>query len=62
MANMICIPITSKLKNNTAAEEMRRKMIITGILAIQNGDNPGIVRQKLLPFLAPNERSQVTGD
>ena len=33
-----------------------RMMVLEGILAIQAGDNPRIVAQKLLTFIPPSER------
>lgn len=62
MANMICIPLASKLSNNTESETLKKEIIITGILAIQNGDNPAVVKQKLIPFLPPDARLQISGD
>jgi chemotaxis protein MotA len=35
---------------------MVREMILEGILAIQSGDNPRIVREKLEAFLSPSQR------
>ena len=33
-------------------------MILEGILAIQAGDNPRIVTEKLLSFVSPGERDE----
>ena len=33
--------------------------MINGILAIQSGDNPRIVKDRLVSFLAPNMREEV---
>jgi chemotaxis protein MotA len=32
-------------------------MIVQGVMAIQSGDNPRIVEQKLNVFLPPNQRA-----
>ena len=56
MANMVFIPLTTKLKERTKGELLIRQLMIQGILSIQSGDNPRIVEQKLNSFIAPNER------
>ena len=57
MANVILLPIAEKLKSASAEERMVREMILEGILSIQAGDNPRIVREKLEAFLPPGQRS-----
>lgn len=53
IANMYCIPAAAKLKMKTKDELLRKEIIIAAILSIQNGDNPRIVKQKLLTFVTP---------
>ena len=62
VANMICIPAANKLEVRTKEEVSKREMIIAAILAIQNGDNPRIVKQKLLTYTAPDIRSQIAAE
>ena len=57
MANLIFLPLEGKLKQRSVDETVKREMIIEGILAIQSGDNPRIVRGKLLTFVAPKDRT-----
>jgi chemotaxis protein MotA len=57
MANVLLLPIAEKLKVRSAEERMVREMILEGILSIQAGDNPRIVREKLEAFLPPGQRS-----
>ena len=57
MANVILLPIAEKLKVRSQEERLVREMILEGIVSIQAGDNPRIVREKLESFLAPSERS-----
>jgi len=40
----------------SADEVLYKTVIIKGVMAIQSGDNPRIVEQKLRTFLPPNER------
>ena len=56
LANLIFLPIAGKLKTRSEKEVLERELIIEGILAIQSGDNPRIIRGKLLTFLAPSIR------
>lgn len=55
-ANLIFLPIGNKLKARTAEEVLVREVMVEGILAIQAGDNPRIVEEKLKAFLAPKMR------
>jgi chemotaxis protein MotA len=57
-ANVVFLPIAGKLKNRTAEEILVKEITIEGIMSIQSGDNPRIVRQKLQAFLPPKLRSQ----
>lgn len=52
-ANIVWLPVANALKVNSAHEVSERRMAITGILAIQAGDNPRIVAQKLDCFGVP---------
>jgi chemotaxis protein MotA len=56
-ANVVLLPIAVKLKGIATEEQLVREMILEGILAIQAGDNPRIVREKLQGFLTPGERA-----
>jgi chemotaxis protein MotA len=59
-ANLVWLPLASKLKQVDQQEALLRRMMGEGILAIQAGENPRIVRTKLEAFLAPRQR-QVDG-
>ncbi|MDF2578314.1 MAG: flagellar motor protein MotP [Chlamydiales bacterium] len=59
IANMICIPFMAKLKLRTKLEVIRKEMILTAILSIQNGDNPRIVKQKLLTYVSPEAKEEI---
>ncbi|MEK7793944.1 MAG: MotA/TolQ/ExbB proton channel family protein [Candidatus Hydrogenedentota bacterium] len=59
IAYVICIPTAGKLKVRTASELLAKEMTIEGILAIQSGDNPRIVEQKLRAFVAPDQRVDI---
>lgn len=55
-ANVILLPIGTKLKGISAEEGTVREMVLEGILSIQAGDNPRIVKEKLQGFLKPGSR------
>jgi chemotaxis protein MotA len=63
-ANLLWLPIGNKLKQKSEAEMLAREVATEGILAVQAGENPRIVREKLESFLAPKSRgqSQPTGE
>jgi chemotaxis protein MotA len=52
-SNLIYLPISSKLKAKSEEEARERYMQLEGILAIQAGENPRIVRDKLSAYEAP---------
>jgi len=58
-ANLVFLPIGTKLKVRTTEEIIAYDMIIEGILSIQAGDNPRMVEQKMKAFLPPKDRAAV---
>jgi chemotaxis protein MotA len=56
-ANVIFLPIANRLKAISAEETELRMMTLEGILAIQAGDNPRLVAEKLMSYLPPAERA-----
>lgn len=50
-ANIVCLPIATKIKHRIKDELIRRNMIIEGLIAIQNGENPHFIEQKLKAFV-----------
>jgi chemotaxis protein MotA len=55
LANILFMPISVALRGADESEVTQRQMAMAGILAIQAGDNPRIVAQKLETFLSPAE-------
>ena len=60
MANAILIPIAGKLEIRANEEVLLKLIMIEGTLSIQSGDNPRIVRDKLIAFLEPSQRDEIT--
>jgi chemotaxis protein MotA len=56
-ANLVFLPTANKLKLLSSEEQELRTMTLEGILAIQAGDNPRVVADKLLSFIPPAERA-----
>jgi chemotaxis protein MotA len=56
LANLVCIPLCEKLGYLSQEEQISRQIIIHGVLAIQAGDIPRVIRQKLDMFLPPPRR------
>lgn len=51
LANIVCLPIGNKMKIRMKEEILRRVMILDGLIAIQSGENPHFIEQKLNAFL-----------
>jgi chemotaxis protein MotA len=58
-ANLVFLPIGNKLKHTSQHELLMKEIMMEGILAIQAGDNPRVVEEKLKAFLSPKERAAV---
>lgn len=58
LANWICIPIAAKLRKTSMAEESRMGLIIEGVLSIQAGENPMVVKEKIRAFRNDWEEKQ----
>jgi chemotaxis protein MotA len=50
-ANVFWLPIGERLKQRNKEEVARRNLAVEGVLAVQAGDNPRVVREKLEAFL-----------
>jgi len=56
MANILFLPLGGKLKTRTKHEMHVQEMCMEGILTLQAGDNPRLLREKLDGFLPPKQR------
>ncbi|MEE9404644.1 MAG: MotA/TolQ/ExbB proton channel family protein [Algisphaera sp.] len=56
VSNMLAGPMADRLGKRSAEEVMYRTIVIKGVMAIQSGDNPRLVEQKLRSFLPPSLR------
>jgi chemotaxis protein MotA len=55
-ANLFYLPIAARLKQLSQEELHFRTMTLEGILAIQAGDNPRVVQEKLTAYVPPKLR------
>lgn len=62
LANWICAPVATKLKDNNNAELVIKEIMIEGLLSIQAGENPRVIEEKLKSFLAPSERDKASSE
>jgi chemotaxis protein MotA len=59
LANTLFLPLAGKLETRSREEILNKEMVIDGIMAIQSGDSPRIVEEKLKSFLPPVLRRKV---
>ena len=55
-ANVVYLPVANRLKSLSKQEVELRNLTLEGILAVQAGDNPRVVAEKLGSFVPPAER------
>ncbi|PAB61264.1 flagellar motor protein [Anaeromicrobium sediminis] len=56
LANLVFIPIATKLKLRSKEEMLIKEVMVEGLLSIQAGENPRIIEVKLESFLPPSMR------
>ena len=57
-ANVFYLPIANKLKALSTEEIEQRELVLEGILAVQAGENPRIIGEKLRSYLPPVKAKQ----
>jgi chemotaxis protein MotA len=55
-ANLFYLPISDKLRFRHEDEMFKYQLITEGVVAIQSGDNPRVIRTKLMSFMNSNLR------
>lgn len=58
LVNMICAPVSNRLKAKHTKEMLLKEMIMEGVLMIQTGENPKTIEEKLSSYLAISERGK----
>ncbi|MEV4421603.1 motility protein A [Patulibacter sp. NPDC049589] len=62
LANIVMLPIGNRLQALSLEEQGLREMTMEGVLAIQAGENPRIVSERLQTFVPPAQRSALADD
>ena len=62
IANVAAGPMADKLSSKDAEEVLVKTIVISGVMAIQSGDNPRVVESKLTTFLPPARRDAVSAE
>jgi chemotaxis protein MotA len=57
MANLCYLPIGDKLRYRHQEESKRLELILEGMISLQSGENPRVIKNKLLSFINPEQRS-----
>lgn len=57
-ANVMWIPFGTKIKVKAGREILLMELVLEGILSIQAGENPRVIREKLMTFLPADAREK----
>jgi len=60
-ANLIFLPIASKIRARGEEEVQVMEMMLEGLLAVQNAENPNLVRKKLATYLDDYQEEKPVG-
>ncbi len=56
MANIVYLPLADKLESRSGEESLLLELVSSGIIAIQNGTSPTLIRRNLELMLPPSQR------
>lgn len=59
IANLFALPMAEKLGFLSQQEQVNMEIIVRGIMAIQAGENPRVIEQKLKTFVPPKQRQKL---
>ncbi|QDV75256.1 motility protein A [Botrimarina mediterranea] len=57
-SNVLFLPFAEKLGYTSKKERLTMDIIIRGVMAIQSGENPRVIEQKLNTFIPPKQRAK----
>ncbi|MFY9270745.1 MAG: MotA/TolQ/ExbB proton channel family protein, partial [Candidatus Manganitrophaceae bacterium] len=58
-ANLVFLPLASKLKMRGQMEGITRQLVIEGLMSIAAGENPRLIQEKLEGFLTEDQKKKV---
>lgn len=61
IANIICMPMSGKLKNRSSDEVLDKTLIAEGMRSILEGENPRVLEHRLHAFVSPKDRQSHFG-
>ncbi|MDV2684737.1 flagellar motor protein MotP [Alkalihalophilus lindianensis] len=62
LANLIFLPMATKLANKTDEEVFVKQVIIEGVIGVQSGQNPKILEEKLSAFMREKPKAEEAED
>ncbi len=62
LANLICTPISNRLKAMHEEEMIVKELIMEGVLSIQSGENPKYIEGKLKTYISYKDRESDNGE
>jgi chemotaxis protein MotA len=60
VANLVFLPIATRLRGRARTEVLRRELVINGVLALREGASPGLVEERLSGYLKPARHAHLT--
>jgi len=57
VANILCLPAATKIKQRIKDDMVRKEIIIAGVVAIQHGENPRFIEERLKSYLGGHAKS-----
>lgn len=58
LANVVFTPLATKLEQRSSEDQLYMQIMIEGVSAIQKGEHPNVVKDKLQAFLSPAMREE----
>ncbi len=58
-ANLLFLPAATKLKHHKETAAKKMNLILEALVAIQQGENPALMKERLMGFLVPADRAKV---
>ena len=52
-ANLLFLPLATRLRAHARVDALRRELVINGVLALRDGASPGLVEERLSGYLRP---------
>lgn len=62
LANLVFLPMATKLENKTEEEVFVKQIIIEGVIGVQSGQNPKVLEEKLSAFVTEKSNKNNIGD